>query len=39
MKLIILRGKIDTAILSAALTIAIMPVFGFFSGTETSVGL
>ena len=39
MNLIELRNKIDTAILSAALTIAIMPFFGLLSGTAISVGL
>jgi hypothetical protein len=39
MKLIVFRGKIDIAILSAALTIAIMPIIGLLSGTAISVGL
>lgn len=39
MKLVVLRNKIDIAILSVALTIAIMPIFGLFSGTAISVGL
>ena len=39
MNIIELRNKNDTAILSAALTIAIMPFFGLLSGTAISVGL
>lgn len=39
MKLIVLRNKIDIAILRAALTIAILSFFGLFSGTAISVGL